>query len=436
MNEQSIYEKYSSELKEALNLFLKEKNDNNISSEKKKDNISKLSDIINKSQYAIEEDLTGEREKNLFLQVIHANIQLPKRDKTEIWSCYKDRTNIDEPIFDLFKKDGLILSYYEKPLNYGINPYDTGLNKIMEHIVGDKSLRDLRPLLGGIHINGDSAIGTDAHKLLHIKGKRYGTFEDGTYKTLAQLKDDYNSFQKIEPNKYTFNEYVNKFDKIEGKYPNYISVIPNEPYNTINIHIPTIYSLLKNLISLNLLNLVTFMFRMNVLDSENNRVEIGLNAELFTDVLKSLLQVGMKDAQLCFENSNRAVLITKQGLNWEAYTKDSVLTKESFGLAMPIFLHNVGTDVPVVSLDKEGGVELVLGKNKSNISKSDMFNLKGKTKSEPVVKKTISKPTSESKNYLKDKIEAFELLLEIETDKKQIEYLKDKIEAFQIMNDL
>jgi hypothetical protein len=75
-----------------------------------------------------------------------------------------------------------------------------------------------------------------------------------------------------------------------------------------------------------------------------------------------------------------------------------------------------------------------MGKNKSNITKSDVFNVKEK-KSKPVVK-TTSKTTSESKNYLKDKIEAFELLLEIETDKKQIEYLKDKIEAFEIMNDL
>jgi hypothetical protein len=436
MNEQSIYEKYTSELKEALNLFLKEKNDNNVDSEKKKDNISKLVDRIYKSQYAVEEDLAGEREKNLFLQVIHANNQLPKRDRTEIWACYKDRTNIDEPIFDLMKKDGLIMSYYEKPLQYGINPMDKGLNKIMENIVADKSLRDLRPLMGGIHINENSAIGTDAHKLVHINGKRYGSFKDGTYKTIEQLKDDYNSFQKIEPNKYTFNEYEKEFNEIEGIYPKYMSVIPNEPYNTINFNIPIVYSLLKNLIANNFMNLVTFMFRMNVLDSENNKVEIGLNAELFSDVLKSLLQVGMKDAQLCFDSPNKAMLITKQGLNWEAYTKDSVLKNESFGLAMPIFLHNVGTDVPVVSLDKEGGVELVLGKNKSNITKSDMFNLKGKTKSEPIVKKNTSKPTSESQNYLKDKIEAFELLLEIETDKKQIEYLKDKIEAFQIMNDL
>jgi hypothetical protein len=434
MNEQSIYEKYSSELKEALNLFLKEKNDNNVDSEKKKDNISKLADIINKCQYAIVEDLKGDTAKNLFLQVINANNKLPKRDKSEIWASYKEQTNITDSLFDAMKKEGLILSYYEKPIQYGINPTDKGLNKIMERIVGDKTLAMIRPMLGAIHIVGDSAIGTDAHKLLHIKGQRYGDFEDGTYKTLEQLKEEYNSLLKLKDFKMTFDEFAKMNGQIEGKYPNYIGVLPNESYNTVDINLPLIYSLLKNLMANSLLNLVTFQFIMNVFDNENNKVQIGLNAELFTDVLKSLLQVGMKDAQMCFESQNRAIVITEKGLTWEGYTKESILTKKSFGLAMPILIYNVGSDVPFININKDGGVELMMGKNKSNITKSDVFNVKEK-KSKPVVK-TTSKPTSESKNYLKDKIEAFELLLEIETDKKQIEYLKDKIEAFQIMNDL
>ena len=50
--------------------------------------------------------------------------------------------------------------------------------------------------------------------------------------------------------------------------------------------------------------------------------------------------------------------------------------------------------------------------------------------------KKEEKSVSSEANYLEDKIDAFNLLLEIEDDKSEISYLKDKVEAFELLLEL
>jgi hypothetical protein len=119
-------------------------------------------------------------------------------------------------------------------------------------------------------------------------------------------------------------------------------------------------------------------------------------------------------------------------LDWEAYTKESILTKTTFGLAMPV-LRSEDVKAPVVKINENGSVDLIVNTNVSSVSKESVFSKVKKETKTPIVAKVVSK---KSDDYLKGKINAFELLLEIETDKNEIKFLKDKIEAFKMLSEL
>jgi hypothetical protein len=431
MDSNNIFEQRIALLKESFDAYLKAKDNDEIDKWQKGKLITELSNQISKSQYAIAEDLKGENSKKLLVQLIKANNSLPKRDRHDIWCPYAEGFEIDEPFFKVLEENGLIKSYYEKAINYSINPEDYRLNKIMEDIVGQD---DLRPMMQSINYKGNSAIGTDAHKLLHVTGYREGNFEDGNYYPIKKIESDFKALVKRFPNQddLTFDSYKKERFKLDGNYPNYIAVLPNEPVNKVNVNIPLLYSLLNNFIANNLLNLQTFVFQLDVLDSENNNVRISLNAELVVKLFKSFLLIGMKDMQMCFSTPNKAVIFTEIGLDWEAYTKESILTKTNFGLAMPV-LRSEDVKAPVVKINENGSVDLIVNTNISSISKESVFSkLKKETKT-PVVAKVSTKKADD---YLKGKINAFELLLEIETDKNEIKFLKDKIEAFKMLSEL
>jgi hypothetical protein len=432
MDSNNIFEQRIALLKESLDFYLKSKDNEEIEKWQKGKLITELSNQISKSQYAIAEDLKGENSKKLLVQLIKANNSLPKRDRHDIWCPYTKDFEIDEPFFKVLEENGLVKSYYEKAINYSINPEDYRLNKIMEDIVGQD---DLRPMMQSINYKVNSAIGTDAHKLLHVTGYREGNFEDGTYYPIKKIESDFKALVKKFPNQddLTFDSYKKERFKLDGNYPNYIAVLPNEPVNKVNVNIPLLYSLLNNFIANNLLNLQTFVFQLDVLDSENNNVRISLNAELIVQLFKSFLLIGMKDMQMCFSTPSKGVIFTEVGLDWEAYTKESILTKTNFGLAMPVLRWSEDVKAPVVKINENGSVDLIVNTNVSSISKESVFSkLKKETKT-PVVAKVVSKKADD---YLKGKINAFELLLEIETDKNEIKFLKDKIEAFKMLSEL
>jgi len=116
----------------------------------------------------------------------------------------KPRFKIQDKVWSILKKLGLIKPIFILPIKYSINPKDEGLGKIMNSIVGHD---DLRPMYQGMKISGNTAVSTDAHKLLHIKGNREGEFKDGIYKPIEEVKKGFVQYNKTLIDKITFEEY-------------------------------------------------------------------------------------------------------------------------------------------------------------------------------------------------------------------------------------
>jgi hypothetical protein len=288
----------------------------------------------------------------------------------------------------------------------------------------------------GIKISGNTAVSTDAHKLLHIKGNREGEFEDGIYKPIGEVKKDFDKYNKTLIEKATFEQYYKIFGKIDGAYPNIAQVLPNECPNTFKINIPFIYSIVYNLESNGIMDNETKIFAIKTYDSMLEQdIEIGLNAELFLPLLESLMLAGMKDVSVCFSTKNKGILFVQNDLTWDGYTKDTILLNTTFGLLMPIMLDNV-SNYPILKINSEFDIDLTLGNATINLDKSSIYNVPpsvSKTKEvEKPIEKAIPKNFDLDENrFLRNKIEAFDLLIGMETDKDEIRFLMDKIEAFE-----
>ena len=416
MEKNEVYQKRYNELKYTLEKFqdVKTKKDN-VDKVVLKNTIELLVQAIDLAQIEIAEGVvTGDKAKNLLILLIEANNSLYKKDRYGIYCIYKQGFNISEPFYDVLKNNGLIKSHYVKSIPFEINPNNQNLNKILQPIT---SKDDLRPLMTGIHFKNDTAVSTDQYKMVHVKGKKIGDFQNGTYNTLEKLNKDY---KNITPK--------GKLLMIEGIYPQYMRVLQSERENKVNVNISYLYSLIKNLIDNNLVNTTTTQFVIQVKNSENEKVNIGFGGENMNAVLNSLLLIGFKEMQMCYSQPSRAVLFTEVGLDWDSYSLDSTLSNKSWGLIMPLVFVNDLSEQPIIVIGSDGGMEIQFGNNVSKLTKAELFPKMSKIEPKKQVKK--------SDNYLQKKIESFELLLEVETDKNEIKFLKNKIEAFKLLNDL
>jgi len=99
--------------------------------------------------------------------------------------------NSEKSFWQYLKENNKISNYHLKPIDYKINPSDKGISKIFKKIVWQ--FDNLRPTMSGVNFEGNRIIGTDAHKLLHITGKKDGKFEDGIYCLSDYCKKKYPS---------------------------------------------------------------------------------------------------------------------------------------------------------------------------------------------------------------------------------------------------
>jgi hypothetical protein len=429
MNSKELYKKYSEALSEALSEY---------KSDKKALIRNNLRGWIAKSSTQLAELDESEQEK-LIVDILNANKSLPKESKMDIYPLYhkyeegKPRFKMQDKVWSILKKLGLIKPIFIMPIKYSINPKNQELGKIMNNIVGDD---DLRPMFQGIKISGNTAVSTDAHKLLHIKGNREGEFEDGIYKPIGEVKKDFDKYNKTLIEKATFEQYYKIYGKIDGAYPNIAQVLPNECPNTFKINIPFIYSIVYNLESNGIMDNETKIFAIKTYDSMLEQdVEIGLNAELFLPLLESLMLAGMKDVSVCFSTKNKGILFVQNDLTWDGYTKDTILLNTTFGLLMPIMLVNVG-NYPILKINSEFDIDLTLGNATINLDKSSIYNVPASVSKTKEVEKPIEKAIPKNfdldeNRFLRNKIEAFDLLIGMETDKDEIRFLMDKIEAFE-----
>jgi len=334
---------------------------------------------------------------------------------------------VSKSIWGILLENNLIKRSKVKSLDYLINPQNKDLEKIFKNIVGTD---DLRPILTGINYEGDFATGTDAHKLLHLEGKRIGNFKDGVYKLITKVEKDY--LKSGLDASLTFDKFYQIKDRaeIEGKYPNYVAVVPKYYVHekTFDLHylndvVKTIY---QNKLANPTTNQVVFEF-----NTKDGIYSIGVNAEFLSDVCESLIMAGENLVNFYFNEPSKAIVILSKDKKFptEKNAQD-FFTNNTFCIIMPVMI-GYGYEkrnqeeylnyYPLIKYNDVYDFDITIGDSPS-------YNLISEDK------KTESKK-SKSDIY-KDLIEGYELALEIESDKKKIKLFRDIIEGYKLALEL
>lgn len=414
-----LYTKRMKELREALDNYKERKvvlTKNELESQIHK----ALSDLV-------EYQFDSEDAQNLFMLVLSANKSLKGDDKVPVNEYLKAKGDNYEKAFelrtslwDLFRTNGLIDRLYPLPIKYSISPNDVGLSNLFKNIV---SQDDLRLNLIGVNIEGNTATGTDAHKMLHVVGERKGDFEDGTY-----IMSKYGS--KVS------GESFGK--KIDVKYPNWKAVVPSLCDFHVIVNLPFLYAVLNNIYKNGLLNPITHQFVLKVkATGTDDNYFFGFNAHLMLELISALMMSGMKEAKMCFQGNSKAVIFTHPSVEWESYTKETILNENTFGLAMPLSIYDhTSTSNLIIDLKDMFLAEIKpYSLEEFYVTKDDIFYpMSSKEKPKKEVDK---KNANDDKEFLKEKIKAFEDMLEVLTDGSQEKiFVQEKLDAFNDILDL
>jgi len=342
----------------------------------------------------------------------------------------EEQAKVSKSIWSILLKNNLVKKSNAKALDYKINPKDKDLEKIFKNIVGTD---DLRPLMTGLSFEGNFVTGTDAHKLFHLEGERVGDFKDGTYKLISKVEKNY-SKSALDAT-FTFDEYYKKFSELDGKYPNYIYVIPKSYIHkkTIDLHYlnDVLKTILKNKLTNPVTNNVVFEF-----DTEGGVFRIGFNAEFLSDSCESLIMAGENLVDFYFSSPSRAIVILSKDKEFPIeYNADTFFRNNTFCLIMPIMISDsYRTEFQEVELN---GFPLIKYNDVYDfdikIGNSPSYNLiQGENKTN-----TKKETKTESKQDLyKQLIEGYELALEMETNKEKIKMYQDLIEGYKLLLDL
>jgi DNA repair protein RadC len=236
------------------------------------------------------------------------------------------------------KEKSLNLKAYNVPsVSYAINPLNEGLDEIFQDIVGKDEFREA---MSGVDFVGNTATGTDAHKLLHLVGKREGKFKDGNYYLFSTMENEW-SKDKILSKEMSVAEYYKQRSLIEQRFPNWIAVVYNNFSHKQEFNLPTLYDVVNSLVVSKLLNKKTNAIIIE-LNTKDGAYQIGFNAKIFRSVIKSLMMAGITDATGYFRLPYHGVTILDSSLRFPNENKRDefyeFFTENSFGLVMPIML--------------------------------------------------------------------------------------------------
>lgn len=229
---------------------------------------------------------------------------------------------VSKSIWGILLENNLIKRSNIKQLDYSINPKNKELNKIFQEIVYSED--SLRPVMTGLLFEGDFVTGTDAHKLIHLKGKRVGSFKDGIYKLYSQVEKEYLKTD----GSISFDEYFNKNAIIDGKYPNYVVITPKSYQYTKQFDLKILNDILVTIYKNNLANPITnnVIFEFNTKDGKYN---ISFNSKLLSDVCESLLMAGENIVNFYFNEPSQAVVILSEKDNFpDKYEADYFFQKK------------------------------------------------------------------------------------------------------------
>ena len=233
------------------------------------------------------------------------------------------------------KEKSLNLKAYNVPsVTYAINPLNEGLDEIFQDVVGKDESREA---ISGVDFVGNTATGTDAHKLLHLVGKREGNFKDGNYYLFSTMENEW-SKDKILSKKMSVAEHYKIFSLINLKFPNWIAVVYNNFSHKQEFNLPTLYDIVNSLVVSKLLNKEHNGIIIE-LNTKDGAYQISFNAKIFRSLIKSLIMAGITNTTGYFRLPNNGVTILDSSLRFPNENKrDEFFTENSFGLVMPIML--------------------------------------------------------------------------------------------------
>ena len=204
-----------------------------------------------------------------------------------------------------------------RPITFNINPYDKGLNSIVQKFLGDDALR---PVMTAMNFGDSGVVTTDAHKLLHIHYKNSdfrGNY--ATANTLKALKS--NRFAKAPTDLEQATEQIK-----EEKYPNWIAVIPKDNPFVYEVDIIKLYQYLN--VAINYANKTTNQVAFRY----DKGSAIGFNGKFFMQSLEAMMKIQKcTKVYLHLSLPSRAMLIS--------YEKSISATGNTYVLLMPVMVN-------------------------------------------------------------------------------------------------
>lgn len=350
------------------------------------------------------------------------------------------RMKVSKPIWSILSELNLLEFPTIKAVDYKINPKDTNLEKIFKNII---STDDLRPIMMGMNFEGDVVTGTDAHKLFHLKGNRVGKFKDGNYKPYSKILKEYE--KSLLNATVSFDEYYKNNAIIEGKYPNYLVVIPRTYDFKKTFDLAYLNGIVKTIVKNGLENqqshAIAFKFK-----TKDGDFYIGFNGEYLSRICESFMLSGHSLVNFYFSSSTSAVVILSQEKQFPKEKQaDDFFKENTFGLLMPVQIldipnryvsekesendyEDLSMSLPLIEYNDIYDFDIKIGDSPS-------FNTALSNKKENKVQNKIERTESKANMY-KRLIEGYELALELESESKKIKMYKQLIDGYKIALEL
>lgn len=191
------------------------------------------------------------------------------------------------------------------PLKFEPNVTDKNFQKLMKSFVGNDSLR---PVMTGVYYTESQICATDAHKLILLPNN---TGKMGLFTLFDNKKEDVKSGQEI-----------------DGKFPNYLAVIPDYSEKLKSYQVD-VYKLLQfSQAAINYANQTTYQLQLRV----DDEMVIGFKGRFLIQLLNSCLYLGYDKVWFHFTEPSRAIVITPE----KEYDKENTIG--FLMLVMPVML--------------------------------------------------------------------------------------------------
>jgi len=284
-------------------------------------------------------------------------------------------------------KEGLILKAPipiegDVQLEYISTPIKPLKNKGVASLDGIVAKDEMRPALQGVYIDNGNYVATDANQLVIIK--KTESDADVISKFREALVKQYSKIMGVKEATIVANNITNKLKEeglngkildfkngivVDGKYPNYKAVIPNNILSTKEQPIQDWINIANGVVSAmkNIGSKVNILM-LNVEGDAN--LEIGVNAKLLLSSLQTLQANGAKTIRIGVKKHN--VGITLNSDNGDLGLVMPIMTKSDNGDSVP---RTVPKTIKVSVIDKKAG-EAEIKRLESEIKKSTSFYAK------------------------------------------------------------